>query len=168
MKKLVLSVLALGLAVVSFAQTNGGNRSANQTATVNMNEVMDLTMTSNGLNFTFNNTSDYDNGIVQTEATTFSVKSNKLWQVKAKSSTANFAGGDGTMPASILSFGKHNVSGPTTYTALSNSDNLLTIGNRGASAVTGNTFTVDYKANPGYEYAPATYTVDVVYTISAQ
>ena len=167
MKKLVLVLFATGLSALAFSQ-NGGNRSTQQTATITANEILDLTMTSNNaLNFVFNNTSDYDNGITLAEATTFAVKSNKLWQVKVKSSTANFSGGDGNMPASVLSLGKHT-SGTTTYTALSNSDNVLATGNRGASAVSGNTFTVDYKANPGYAYTPASYTVDVVYTISAQ
>lgn len=167
MKKVILSILALSLTVVSFAQTNGGNRTTQETATLNMNEVMDLSMTSTGLNFVFNNTSDYDNGIVKTEATSFSVKSNQLWQVKCKASAANFTGGDGSMPVSVLSLGKRTT-GTTIYTALSNTDNVLATGNRGASAVSGNTFAVDYKANPGYAYAPASYTVDVIYTISAQ
>ena len=48
------------------------------------------------------------------------------------------------------------------------STNPLSTGARGGQGVAGNTFTVDYKADPGFDYDPDTYTIGVTYTISAQ
>jgi hypothetical protein len=70
------------------------------------------------------------------------------------------------MPLSVFSIGKTG-SALQALTDVSYVDPLSTSA-RGDNGLGGNTFTVDYKANQGYSYDPGTYTVGVVYTISAQ
>ncbi|MBK6979105.1 MAG: hypothetical protein IPH28_20035 [Cytophagaceae bacterium] len=54
--------------------------------------------------------------------------------------------------------------GTTAWMALTTADQTLTTGTKGGYGT--NTFQIDYFANPGY-IAPATYTLPVVYTVTA-
>jgi hypothetical protein len=70
------------------------------------------------------------------------------------------------MPLSVFSIGKTGSDLQTLIDA-SSIDPLATAA-RGDQVLNRNTFTIDYKANPGYSCDPATYTVGIIYTISAQ
>ena len=165
-------MICLGLAGVANAQTeDGGIRTAEQTATIILDQVLDIAITTDGMTaFTFNTVEEYDNGITQASATTFEVNASVPWQIHFSADADAFAVTSGTsgteMPLSIFSIGKNGGSLQTLTNTTS--ENPLNLGARGSDLLSGNTFQVDYKANPGYDYDPATYEVGVTYTISAQ
>ena len=171
MKKVIIAGIALLGFATAQAQTDGGVRTATQTATVVLEQVLDIAITTDNLTaFTFNEVSEYDNGITQTGATTFEVNASVPWNIHFAADADEFAVTSGssstTMPLSVFSIGKTGGSLQTLTNAAST--NPLNSGARGDDETTGNTFTVDYKANPGYDYDPATYEVGITYTISAQ
>ena len=168
MKKLIIASVAALFAFGANAQVDGGVRTASQTATIILDEVLNIAISSDELtDFVFNEVSEYDNGITQSGATTFAVDASVPWKINFAAESANFQSSSATtMPLSVFSIGKTG-SDLQALTDVSSVDPLAT-GARGDQALTGNTFTVDYKANPGYSYDPATYTVGIVYTISAQ
>ncbi len=69
------------------------------------------------------------------------------------------------MPASVLGVVK---SGLSSYVQLSSTDQVLATGNRGNASTTGNSFNMDLKATPGYNYGPGIYSLAIVYTLTAQ
>jgi len=166
MKKVILLSVFVFTANFLFAQGQG-TRTQQQQATIKLNEVMDLSMTSvTPLYFEFNSAADYENGIQLNGATQFQVKSNRLWKVNFKATSSHFSGGDGSMVSEVLSLKKSG----GTFQSLKSTDSVdpLATGNRGSSSVAGNTFSVDYKANPGYLYDISNYSIDIVYTLSQQ
>jgi hypothetical protein len=68
------------------------------------------------------------------------------------------------MPASVLSL---HVPGQSAK-ALSTTNQTLTTGTRGTAAVTGNTFSLNLTATPGFSYGPGSYTIIINYTLTAQ
>jgi hypothetical protein len=121
--------------------------------------------TSNNLNFT--TVAQIADAISITNFSTFSVKSNVPWVFSASSATANFLGvgvyASLNMPASVLSL---VVPGQTSR-ALSTTNQTLTTGTRGNSSVTGNTFSLDLTAAPGFSYGPGSYSIEIKYTLTA-
>jgi len=107
------------------------------------------------------------------------VRSNKNFNVTVKASTAHFSvtSGSGaattsTMPAAVLDV-KVSANGTggsiagtyAGYTDLSTTaSNIITNGSYGGNQ----TFSVMYKAQPGFSYAAGTYSIDVVYTATQQ
>ena len=59
-------------------------------------------------------------------------------------------------------------SGQSPYLQLTTTDQVLATGNRGNTSSAGNSFNMDLKANPGYNYGPGIYTLSIVYTLTAQ
>jgi hypothetical protein len=168
MKKIIIASAAVLFAFAANAQVDGGVRTASQTATIIIDEVLNLAITSDDLtDFNFNEVTEYDNGITQAAATTFAVDASVPWKINFAADNTTFQSASATtMPLSVFSIGKTG-SALQALTDVSSVDPLST-GARGDNALSGNTFTVDYKANPGYSYDPGTYTVGIVYTISAQ
>ena len=115
------------------------------------------------LNFNFNSTTALDNGII-VSGTTIRYYSNKAWFVTIQSGSANFSGGQGNMPASVLKFKNSQNS---TFTDLSPTAQSLS-GTTGAKNTRGTgTIGVDFKMDPGYQNPPANnYSITVTYTIS--
>lgn len=163
MKTILLSALSLLLiATASNAQTT--TASASQTVTLNLQNQIDISVVSGsatGTSFTFSTPGDYASGLTNLNASQFEVRSNKAWAVTVASSTANFSSASATaMPASKLGV---RLANGTSYNQLSTTAANLTTGARGS-----NTFTVDYNANPGFNYDAGTYTLSVVYTATQQ
>ncbi len=159
MKK-ILTLIALVIAVATVnAQTTS---SANQTVTLNLQNAITISVgTATGTSFTFNTTDHYKNGLTNTAASTFNVKSNRPWAVTVAAATADFTSTATTkMPASVLGV---RLNGGSNFTQLSTTAASFTSGARGA-----NDFTVDYNANPSYNYDEGTYTLSVVYTATQQ
>lgn len=132
--------------------------------TIAIPEVLVLQpINSPALNFIFNSTTALDNGIV-IGGTTIRYYSNKAWFVTIQSGSANFSGGQGNMPASVLKF-KNSFS--STFTDLSQIAQPLS-GTSDAKNIRGTgTIGVDFKMDPGYLNAPANnYSITVTYTIS--
>ncbi|MBC8054103.1 MAG: hypothetical protein H7Y13_13640 [Sphingobacteriaceae bacterium] len=159
-KFLFLCAILLGTASLR-AQT----RYLTKTVSITIPTVLDLQLSSgSSLNFIFDTSTKLDNGIELLTATTLTYRSNQAWFVTIQSVAANFSGGQGTMPASVLQF-KKNVGG--TYAPLSNSPLSLS-GTTGAKNLRGtSTIGVDYFMNPGFVYEPALdYSLDILFTIS--
>jgi hypothetical protein len=162
MKKLTLIAAAL---FAGFTATKAqSSAAASQTVTLTLQNSIDIAFTAaGGTNFTFANTTDYQNGLSNLNASSLQVKSNRPWAVSVASATANFSGPASpspAMPASVLGI---RLNGGSSYGALSTTAQSLTSGARGTSS-----FSVDYNANPGFSYDAGTYTMSVVYTATQQ
>lgn len=168
MKKHICTFLWTLISTAAIAQVEGGVKVANNNARLILDEVLNLNIVSDDLNdFVFDEVDEFDNGITQLAATTFAVDASVAWKVNFSADNDAFQTSSGAeMPLSVMSLAK---SGESLQELTSNaSDNVLTTGSRGNDLTEGNTFSVDYKANPGYEYEPGTYSVGIVFTISAQ
>ncbi len=131
--------------------------------------VMDVSV-SNGATITFNNLDDYAEGKTMNYYAACSVKSNNLWLVSVKANANYFTAGSGgstDMPPSILSIRR---SGTSTFYPLSASAAVnLTTGNRsGSTPPYYSIFNIDLFANPGYNYNGGSYSIGLVYTVTAQ
>jgi hypothetical protein len=136
----------------------------NQTVTLTLQNAITLSISSaTCTSFLFNDTDDYTNGITNTNASIFEVKSNRSWAVTVKSAAASFTGPAApaaTMPASVLGV---RLNGGSSFISLSTSTASLKTGSRGISS-----FNVDYNASPGFIYDAGTYSLSVVYTATQQ
>lgn len=158
-KSIFILVASTALATSAFSQTT--TASVPQTVTLNLQDQIDLSIQSaTGTTFSFSSPDDYANGVVNADASTIRVRSNKPWALTVKSGTANFTGGAGTMPASKLLVSLNTAE---SYAALSTTEVPFTTGSRGVSNVK-----VDYKADPGFGYDSGSYTISVVYTATQQ
>jgi hypothetical protein len=162
MKKLFIVPFFVVVAAIASAQTVG-TAAVTQSMSVVINNVFDMNLSSSSTrSFSFDNLTDYDNGIEVLNANTLNYKTNKAWKVSVKALNANFTGGGGTitMPSSVIKVRKN---GTASYVAVSSADQDLTTGARGNS-----NFNIDYKATPGYSYEAGTYDVTLQYTITNQ
>jgi len=161
MKKVTIFASMLIICSALKAQTTG---TSNQTVSLTLKNAISLTITAaTGTTLTFAAADDYANGIANTTASTFQVKSNRPWAVTVKAAAANFTGPAApspTMPSAVLGV---RLSTATAYSELSTTAVALTSGLRGD-----NNFSVDYKATPGFGYDAGTYTLSVVYTATQQ
>lgn len=161
MKKVIIAIASF---VVFTSATNAQTTTANttQTVTLNLQNQIDLSINSaTGTSFTFASTGDYASGLTNTGASVFQVRSNRPWAVTVKAAAATFSGPTGNaMPADKLGI---RLTGGTTFTQLATTNASLTTGARGTQS-----FTVDYRANPGFDYDAGTYTLGVVYTATQQ
>lgn len=138
------------------------------TSSVSIQTVMVLSVTSNSsLAITFNN-SQYANGYTVSNFNTFNIKSNVPWKLSVASATPYFSA-SGTysssdMPASVIGVAKSGQS----FVNLTTTPQLLATGNRGNNAKPGNSFNMDFRANPGYNYGSGIYTLTLLYTLTAQ
>ena len=161
MKTLVLSTLSFLLATtVLNAQTT--TATASQSVVLTLQNQIDISIVAaTGTGFTFTSPAEYSSGITNASASQFQVRSNKPWAVTVAAATANFSGVVTTpMPANKLGV---KLSSGSSFSQLSTTAANLTSGARGSG-----TFTVDYNANPGFNYDAGTYTLSVVYTATQQ
>jgi len=138
-------------------------------ASVSIQSVLALSVTNNASPaITFTN-SQYTNGYTVSNFNSFTVKSNQPWTLSVSAGTANFSASgtyaSSNMPASVIGIVK---SGQSPYLQLTTTGQVLATGNRGNTSTTGNSFNMDFKANPGYNYGPGIYTLSIVYTLTAQ
>jgi hypothetical protein len=187
MKKIIIAVVAaLGFTTVANAQSNASG-SAQQTVELALTNALEITFTGYGVGVSgatvsipFTTVNDYANGVETASAQEIKVRSNKNFGVTVKTSTANMSvtnGGTTTtssMPSSVIAVevtangtGGSIASGfsSSAYNALSSTaTNLIDNGSYGGSQ----TFSVKYKATPGWAYPAGTYATDVVYTATQQ
>ena len=182
---MIFSIVALiALSIVASAQTNASS-TAQQTVELGLSNTIDITFTGSGtatggtVTLPFTTVTDYANG-VESAAQQLKVRSNKIFNVTVAASAANFSVTNNgttsvsTMPvAGVLDLmvsanqaGGTIASGYSAYggglsTAAAS---ILT----GASNGNNQTFSVKYKATPGFAYPAGVYAVDVVYTATQQ
>lgn len=157
--RILLMIVVFGVGMKGYGQTYYGLR-----VPITVPEVLVLQPANSlALNFNFNSTTALDNGIV-ISGTTIRYYSNKAWFVTIQSGSANFSGGQGNMPASVL---KYKNSQSSAFTDLSPTPQPLS-GTTGAKNTRGTgTIGVDFKMDPGYQNPPANnYSITVTYTIS--
>ena len=158
MKRIILFSFMLISFSIAKAQLASGTSS--QTVSLTLKNAISINITAaTGTTFTFDGSDDYLNGMANTTASTFQVKSNRPWAVTVKAAAATFSGPAApaaTMPAAVLGV---RLTGGSTYTNLSTTAASLTTGARGDAS-----FSVDYRATPGFAYDAGTYTLSVVYT----
>lgn len=175
-----LCILLLSLAAKK-AKAQNESGTAQQTIALAMSNALDITFvdnnssTGNTVSLSFDNVEDYAGG-VESASQTIRVRSNKDFDVRVKSSASKFsysgsASSDPNMSVSSVLAMKiidnntgGNISGGfSNYKALS-TNNKKIINN--ADAGNDQTFSVKYKATPGFAYPAGTYTVDIVYTVT--
>lgn len=182
MKKITLILLLVAAAVAVQAQNNEQG-SATQSANLVMSNAIEITFNSNGsasgdvVNLAFDNVNDYANGVESTPIE-LKVRSNKKFHVWAKASSNKFTYSGNTSPAPQMNVNKlaimvvSNNTGGNTPNAVNNKYANMSKNNRklvnNGTAGGNNTFAVQYKANPGYEFPAGTYSIDIIYTATQQ
>lgn len=171
MKKILLTAVMLPLMMAAaFAQS--ANSAATQAVNLNMSDAIELTILS-GANpqMNFVTVNDYANGVVSAEQQ-LQVRSNKKFNVRVKAKTSRFsfagAGKDPKMPLSVLRLKVYNnntggiiTSGYQNFSTLSTgSKSMINNATPGGS----NTFSVQYRATPGFTYPAGTYAMEIIYT----
>jgi hypothetical protein len=128
MKKILLVALVLiSTAIIANAQ-NVGTPTATQPISIIIKNVFDMNLSSTTTrSFSFDNLTDYDNGVEVLNANTINYKTNKAWKVSVKALSTDFSGGAGTttMPSSVIKVRKN---GAASYIAVSATDQDLTSG----------------------------------------
>jgi hypothetical protein len=185
MKKIIIAASAiLGFATFANAQSNASG-TASQTVQLALSNALEITFTGTGsatgstVTIPFTTVNDYANGVASS-AQEIKIRSNKNFGVTVKTSTANFSVTNNgvtttsTMPASVLGImvtangtGGTIASGfsSSAYNSLSaTAANLINNATYGGNQ----TFSVQYKATPGFAYPAGTYATDVVYTATQQ
>jgi hypothetical protein len=167
-----LSVLTLALllggATVGRAQSCTGNPcSVTNTASVTVGTVLRLTLSSTTTSLTAPDETSYNNGFQDDlSALTATVKANRGWTMSIKSGAANWtasgAGARAAKPAGDLEW---STSGGAPFNALTTSN--ASIGTS-ASGTAGAVRTVSYRTLWDYTLdTPGTYSLDVVFTVTA-
>ena len=186
MKKIIIIAAAfIGFTSAAQAQnTQNATGSAQQTVQLNLSNALEISFVAtngNGSTVTlpFTTVAHYANGVESTEQE-LKVRSNKKFNVTVKTSAGNFQFSNGgtvassSMPTSVLGLvvSNNNTGGQlgqgfsaSNYKALSaTAQDLITNANNGGNQ----TFSVKYKATPGFAYPAGTYTTDVIYTATQQ
>jgi hypothetical protein len=137
-------------------------------SSVTVSQVMGLSITQNNTyTYNFTTINQIRNGITNTNMNTIAVKSNVPWNLSVKSSTPYFTNSgtysSSNMPANVL-----RITTSLQTVNLSTTDQLMYSGIAGDATKTGNTFPMTMYANPGFSYGPGSYTINIVYTLTAQ
>lgn len=167
MKKLLLILTILFLAGQSFGQSYSFQKTNEGSLTVL--PVVFLSLTQVGGVPSFDDENDYNNGVTVATYANAWVKANLPWILTVKAQTANFTpmttGGSTNMPCGIVSVKK---STNTPWVTLTTNAQTVTTGPLGPNTVSGNTFNISMRFNPGWSYAGGLYRLNVIYTASQQ
>lgn len=176
MKKIAAIITALLLSFVVKAQT--ASTTASQQVNLNLTDAIAISFVSSGstsgatVNLNFKTVRNYSSGI--TSATQqLKVQSNKNFTLSVQTNSSDFSYTGSTNPAPVMPVNilnlevTANATGGTIASAFrrfgslsSSSQDLITNCTYGGNK----TFSVKYKATPGFSYPAGTYTTTVVYT----
>ncbi|MFN8431340.1 MAG: hypothetical protein U0V04_15285 [Spirosomataceae bacterium] len=164
MKKSILTTIVL--TILGFGAYAQLSTTAQHNVKITAASILDVKLTSTAdVTFNFASVANYEAGIEKTDAAELKVQSNKPWSLAVEALAANFNAdvddNDSEVPASALEVKKSG----GTYAALSTTQGTVATGPRGANTVTGNTFKIDYKLNPGF-IAADNYSLGVRFTVS--
>jgi len=180
MKKIItITFLAACVSVSSAVAQSNELSTATQSANLVMSNAIDITFNSNGnaqgdvVNLAFNNVNDYANG-VESDPIQLKIRSNKKFNVWANASSNKFTYSGSVSPAPQMNVNKlfikvvNNNTGGNVPNAVNNQYKKMKKGKRklinNGTPGGNNTFTVQYKADPGFEFPAGTYSVDIIYT----
>ncbi len=117
----------------------------------------------------FSDPNDYFGGQEINKYAKVIIKSNNNWQVSVSTQSTYFtpmtSSASHNMPSTILGI---RVNGRANYKNMKPKSKTLKTGSRGGADRSGNTFFVDMKFNPGYEYNGGLYNIGLVYTLTRQ
>lgn len=171
----------MAAAVPGLAQDqNNQTGQAAQSANLVMSNAIEITFSGTGnsngetVALVFNNVNDYANG-VESDPYQVKIRSNKKFRVQAKTSSSKFSYSGTTTPAPSMNVSNvlflkviNNNTGGSVSSSFNNKFRTLSSSNQtlvnNATPGGNNTFNVQYKANPGYNFPAGTYSVNVVYT----
>jgi hypothetical protein len=176
MKKLIILISLVASAYISNAQATS---SANQNVALSLSNAIAITFVSSGtasgstVNIPFTNVSDYANGVVSSDQQ-LKVQSNVHFNVSVQSNGTNFAYSGSVTPAPAVSVASvlqmaisaNNTGGSLSYginnySAISSgTGTIINWGSPGGNQ----TFSVNYKANPGFSMPGGTYTTNIIFT----
>ena len=162
MKKSILTSIAIVL--VAFA---ANAQSVNHTVTVKIPDVLEIKFNAadgNDKTIEFADAAELEAGAKESGTTELKVRANKSWAVNATAATEFFLLGTeaSTMPATALSI----IEGSGAAQTLDHTTGVtVKTGTKGGFGLNG--LTVKYSANPGLEYEVGDYTLNVVFTVSA-
>ncbi|HYD21002.1 MAG TPA: hypothetical protein VEB40_05960 [Flavipsychrobacter sp.] len=165
------------------ANAQNQSSSASQTVQLTLSNAIEITFTGNSsatgaaVTLPFTTVNNYANG-VESDAQELRVRSNKNFSVAVKANNTGFSYTGTTTPApqmpvqgvlavkvSANGTGGDIAGSFSNYATLTASNqNLITAADRGSNQ----TFSVKYKATPGFAYPAGTYAVDVVYTATQE
>ncbi|HRO43806.1 MAG TPA: hypothetical protein PL009_13290 [Flavipsychrobacter sp.] len=184
MKQTLKSILMIALSAVSsssaFAQQNASSN-AQQAVNLALSNALEITFTDNNsstgnsVNLLFDDVSDYVNG-VESKEQELRVRSNIGFDVTVESSTGNFiyTGPEKTIPTMEVDkvlevmVTENNTGGTVTggfnkYQKITNKGKkMINKGDAGGKQ----TFKVQYRADPGFEFPAGTYTTDIIFTLT--
>ncbi|WP_276132397.1 hypothetical protein [Polluticoccus soli] len=176
MKKIVILAASLFTFVAAKAQVNS---SASQTVNLNLSNAIEITFTGSGTatgdptTMAFTTVAHYADGVESGEQQ-LKVRSNKNFKVAVKSNATNFTYTGSTTPAPTMVVAdvlnvmvSANNTGGTIANSFSGYQDVPTsnIDMLSNCSKGGNqTFSVKYKAEPGFDFPAGNYAVDVVYT----
>lgn len=138
--------------------------------TVTIPTVMSVQLIQNSSStVNFSSATQYSNGLALNNFYTAEVQSNIPWVFSVAASTPFFSASGAeastNMPCSVLAV---KLSTQANFTNLATTNVTLASGTNGSKTVAGNTFNLDIKANPGYNYGAGIYSLVVNYTLTAQ
>lgn len=178
MKKITIIILALTCSTAALAQN--ASSSATQTANLNLSDAIEIAFTATGnnsgsvVNLMFNNVNDYANGIESGDYQ-IRVRSNKKFDIEIEAVDDYFSYSGTTSPApqmkikdvldmkiSANNTGGQINSGYHQYKHVDGDHDarILNDCDRGGNQ----TFSVKYRATPGFSYPAGTYTTTIIYT----
>lgn len=130
--------------------------------TIQLYQVMDLSLSSTGSVFDFSALLNYDNGITKPGMITATVKANVPWKLTLTlaNNTLSPQITPTPMPASVIGI---KASTSATYTPVQNNTPFFVQNNKGVYTVV-----FDLRALPGYQYETQEYTGDFYFTVSQQ
>jgi hypothetical protein len=165
MKKSILTTIVL--TILGFgAYAQALSTTASHNVKITAASVLDVKLTSEAdVTFNFATVANYEDGIEQTDAAELKVQSNKPWSLAVEALTANFNADDDDNDSEVAASALEIRKSGGTYAALSTTQGTVATGSRGANSVTGNTFKIDYRLDPGF-IAADNYSLGVRFTVS--
>jgi hypothetical protein len=176
MKKVIAIFITLLSSFAVKAQTT--STAASQQVNLALTDAIAISFVNTGtasgaaITMNFKTVKNYSAGVTSA-AQQLKVQSNKNFTISVQANSASFSYSGGTSPAPVMPVGILNVevtangtggtiaSPFTRFSSLSaSSQNLITNGSYGGNR----TFSIKYKATPGFSYPAGTYTTTVVYT----
>lgn len=179
MKKLIIFTCSILSVFSSYAQM--ATSSANQNVALTLSNAISISFVSTGtstgstVTIPFTTVSDYTNGVVSATQQML-VQSNINFNISVQSNAVNFTYSGSASPAptvqvaNVLQFlvSNNNTGGSLSYSSYASlPSGTCTIINWGSPG--GNqTFSINYKATPGFSMAGGTYTTNVIYTATQE
>jgi len=181
MKKIaIITALFTAFTITAKAQTTV-SATATQTVNLNLTDVIYISFVGSGsstggvVNLPFNTVTDYANGVTSTDQQMV-VMSTRHFNVSVQSNAVNFTYTGTTSPAPSVQISNvlqmmvtaNGTGGSLSYSTYapisSGAGTIINYGSPGGNQ----TFSVKYKANPGFSLPGGTYTANIVYTATQQ